>query len=308
MNPASGREQQWGKGKLVKNGQSRVVVVAGAGPAGMRAASLLGQRGFDVHLIERQAEPGGHLRQLAQLPHCKGWQAALEHLEQGIDRENIQLSTGITLTAERVLEIHPYAVVCATGSTWDRSGWTPAQLDERHDTPPKLVMDIGMAIDIAVVKPGALGKRIIIVDATGDYLPVGLADLLSEYGAQVEIVSHRESVGELLTGTLDASMVFPRLARRSVRLTAQSELTAIGAKGVSGRSIWGGSVWKRSAIDRVIFSLYRTASTCLYEALCQQDTARVIRIGDALAPRRTADAIYDGERTGRLLGQDEIST
>ncbi|MFG6414995.1 1-hydroxycarotenoid 3,4-desaturase CrtD [Roseateles sp. DC23W] len=40
------------------------VLVIGAGVGGLTAAALLGQQGFDVHVIERAATPGGKMRQV----------------------------------------------------------------------------------------------------------------------------------------------------------------------------------------------------------------------------------------------------
>ncbi|HLY50058.1 MAG TPA: NAD(P)-binding protein, partial [Solirubrobacteraceae bacterium] len=55
-------------------GADRDVVVVGAGPAGMECAIVLAKRGFRrVHLLEAEAEPGGAMRWIPNLPGLGEW-------------------------------------------------------------------------------------------------------------------------------------------------------------------------------------------------------------------------------------------
>ena len=76
VNPAVGREEQWGKGTLVQTTSPKRVVVVGAGPAGLRFAATVAQRGHRVSVHERETEPGGHLREIAWLPTRESWRYA----------------------------------------------------------------------------------------------------------------------------------------------------------------------------------------------------------------------------------------
>ena len=44
------------------------MLVVGAGPAGMECARVLGERGYDVHLVEADAEIGGHVKMVMRYP------------------------------------------------------------------------------------------------------------------------------------------------------------------------------------------------------------------------------------------------
>ncbi len=70
VNPAMGREAQWGHGKLVPVAPSKAkrILVIGGGPAGLKSATRAAERGHSVSLIERRATLGGRLVQLAALP------------------------------------------------------------------------------------------------------------------------------------------------------------------------------------------------------------------------------------------------
>ncbi len=67
VNPFVGREGE----KLPENGNSRRVVIIGAGVAGLTAAELLAKRGFDVTVIEKEKQAGGQIN-LADKPPHKG--------------------------------------------------------------------------------------------------------------------------------------------------------------------------------------------------------------------------------------------
>lgn len=53
-------------------------------------------------------------------------------------------------------------------------------------------------------------------------------------------------------------------------------------------------------IDHVVLAMLRTPVDDLYREL-DEGPIEVHRIGDALAPRRPAEAIYEGEKLGRAL-------
>ena len=68
LNPVLGREFEWGKDKLVKNGNGRKIAVIGGGPAGMQAGTVLAARGFDVTLFEKTEKLGGTVNVAAVPP------------------------------------------------------------------------------------------------------------------------------------------------------------------------------------------------------------------------------------------------
>lgn len=113
VNPLVGHEQQ----ELPKNGNGRKILVIGAGPAGLTAADLLAQRGFDVSLYEKKEIPGGQIS-LASAPPEKaktGWfteDAVASCLEHGV-----KIFTNKELTVEEIKALAPRIVILATGST-----------------------------------------------------------------------------------------------------------------------------------------------------------------------------------------------
>jgi 2,4-dienoyl-CoA reductase-like NADH-dependent reductase (Old Yellow Enzyme family) len=301
MNPVAGRERQWGGPIRLATARRRIIVI-GAGPAGLKAASRLGERGHEVILFEQAADPGGHLRILASLPHRLGWRQALDDLIGPVTRTGCDLRLATAATADLITSQEPDAVVCATGARWERTGVVTYRPDATTipGTDGANVLDLGTAATRALTDANSLGRNVLLFDLSGEYLPIGLADHLSSAGVEVEVVTNQAVVGEYVVASQDALTVFPRLVGAGVRLTPQHNLEAIFHDGVELASVWGGEPVRRSGIDTVVVSLLRSPNDALADEL-ERLGLHVTRIGDALVPRRTADAIYDGERVGREL-------
>jgi 2,4-dienoyl-CoA reductase-like NADH-dependent reductase (Old Yellow Enzyme family) len=301
MNPVSGREREWGTEPHRNAGPPHRVLVAGGGPAGLKAAATLARRGHHVVLFEREDELGGHLNLLKRLPYRRDWELAVDALARAAKRTGVEVRIGTEASAALAHEEAADAVVCATGAAWERTGYSVLRPDRPGipgiaDGP---VLDIADAVRRAVIDPTALGRRVLLLDSTGDYLPLGLADLLSSEGVEVEFISPRLYVGEIAVASLDAGFVFPRLASAGVRFTPQHFVEAIDGGRVELADVWGGPA-RSIEVDTIVLSLLRVPNDGLAREL-DGLVPQVVRIGDALAPRRTADAIYEGEKIGRAL-------
>jgi len=62
INPAAGREWEWGGDRFTPSASPRTVVVVGTGPAGLEAARGTAERGHRATLFEAAAPIGGQLR------------------------------------------------------------------------------------------------------------------------------------------------------------------------------------------------------------------------------------------------------
>ena len=303
VNPATGREAEWGEGKLkvVGGERSKKVVVVGGGPAGMKSAAVAGKRGHKVVLFERSDELGGHINLIKHLPTRTAWQDAIENLLTEMRTGNVEVRTGTTATRDLLDGESPDAVICATGSTWDCTGFSVARTD-RDELPgvhQENVIDVGTAIVRALEEPTALGRSVLILDDTGEYLPLGLAELLANHGAAVEVVCPRATVGENVAGALEGAHVYPRLEGNGVRLTANAFVESVDGSEAEVYSVWGG--WRRTEkVDTVVLSLLRTPNDELFREI-EGAYPAVHQIGDAVAPRRTIIAIYEGEKVGREI-------
>jgi hypothetical protein len=302
VNPAMQRERKLGNGTLRPAAPVRKVAVVGGGPAGLRAAATAAARGHQVTLFERGAALGGHLDLLHRLPTRGDWAMAVEDLVRACERGGVTVRLGETADAASLAAAGFEAVLVATGATWDRDGFTPA-LPSRLRMPgcdQENVIDAGTATRLALADPTALGTRVVIIDETGTYLPLGLAEVLAGGGAEVEVVTRHPAVGQEVREQMEAPYTFPRLEAAGVRFSPGLFVEAVEGDRVDLVSVWGTARRSVEGVSAVVLAMLRTPEDALWHAL-QGGPLEVVRIGDALAPRAAADAIHDGEVAARAL-------
>lgn len=142
--------------------------------------------------------------------------------------------------------------------------------------------------------------RFLILDETAGFLPFGLAEVLANGGAEVEVVTPHMFAAEDVFRTSEMPFLFGRLAKANVRITAQEMIDRIEGDRVEIRGIWDGRVRTVAGVDTVVIAVSRVPNDGLYEEV-KDSFKEVRRPGDALAPRRTAEVIYEGEKVGREL-------
>jgi hypothetical protein len=303
MNPATGREQKWGDGTLrrVEPGAAKRILVAGGGPAGMKVASVAAARGHDVVLLE-QDELGGNFNLIKRFPTRSNWQVAIDNLVRMAGNAGVDVRLGVTATAALLEQEKPDVVICATGSSWDRTGFSPYR-PERPEIPgasQETVLDVATAASRALDDPLSLGGRVLILDESDGYLPLGLAEVLAQAGVDVEIVTPHLYVGEEMVRTLELGDVMPRISRLGIRLSAQQFVERIDGRTVEVYDIWSRSTRVIDDVDTLVLAMTRSPDDGLFHEI-RNAFPEVHRIGDALAPRMPAAVIYEGEELGRAI-------
>lgn len=303
MNPVMGRERQWGEGSLkrVAQGGAKKIAVVGGGPAGLKCASIAAKRGHKVVLFERERELGGHLNLLKQLPTRAGWQGAIDNLTRPLEKVGVEIRLQTVVTRELLEAEKPDVIVCATGASYDRSGYSPYRID--RETIPGVeqphVLDVAAATQRALADVASLGKSVLILDETDEYLPLGLAEVLANAGVRVEVLTPHLFVGEDTLKTLEMAHLFPRLKAVGVKLSAQQFVESIDGHRVEIYDIWGGER-RMVEVDTVVLAMMRSPNDTLFHDL-RSSFKDIHRIGDAVAPRKLEAVIYEGEKLGREI-------
>ena len=303
MNPAVGREQRWGEGTLRPAPEAKRVAVVGAGPAGLKVAGVAAGRGHRVTLFEESAEVGGHLDLLKRLPTRGDWQKMIDNLMTVAEDTGVDVRLGAAVSAADLDGGRFDEVVCATGSVWDASGLSGGRADRAGipgaDAPG--VLDVATAVRRALDDQAALGDRVVILDDCGAYLPLGLAEILGSAGADVEVISRFAVIGQHLVETLELPWMLPRLAAAGVTLTPNHFVEEIRGRQVEVYTTWNRRTRIVDDVDTVVLAMLRNPRDGLYHELAAAGTVPVHRIGDAVSPRTTSDATYEGEKLGREL-------
>ncbi|MGH2891348.1 MAG: FAD-dependent oxidoreductase [Solirubrobacteraceae bacterium] len=287
------------------------VLVVGAGPAGMECAIVLGKRGFEnVHLAEATAEPGGHMRWVSRLPGLGEWARVINwRTIQLAQLGNVETLTGLRLDAAAIREYGADIVVIATGARWTGDGVTAFVREPVPGANPALP-HVLTPEQIMLEGKRPPGERVVVYDAEGYTVGPGVAELLAREGAAVELVTPLAQVAPVCDLTLEGPMLRARLHEAGVVLRRDVTLTAIEPGTVHAVDEFGEPL--AMAADAIVLVTRRSSEDALYhelagdpEALAAEGIAGLYRVGDCVAPRLAADAIFDGHRLAREIDSED---
>ncbi|MBO8191008.1 NADH:flavin oxidoreductase [Streptomyces oryzae] len=119
-NAATGRELRLPH-TVERAPERKKAVVVGAGPAGLEAARVLGERGHDVVLYEAADLPGGQIRMAASNSRRRDLLGIVDWRVHECEVLGVDLRCGVFAEAEDVLAERPDVVLVATGGLPDPS-------------------------------------------------------------------------------------------------------------------------------------------------------------------------------------------
>jgi 2,4-dienoyl-CoA reductase-like NADH-dependent reductase (Old Yellow Enzyme family) len=297
VNPVAGRELQFGVSVVKPTPAPRKVLVIGGGPAGLKAADTAASRGHQVTLWERTDRLGGQVQHASRLPDYGAWIYLVDDLAASLRRRGVPVTLNMDASADAVAAFGADQVIVATGARWQTSGFSTFRPD--RDGIPRAPGSHVLEPLEALAAPERCGRRVLVVDDNGDYLPLGLGRLLARLGRQVTVVSSDAMLGRKLEPTLDWQWLMPRVAAAGVQLQASTFVEQIGPGEVELRSALGGPV-QRLAADTVVLSMMREAEDGLYHQLKARGLP-VRRAGDCVAPREVDDAVLEGFREAHAI-------
>jgi dimethylamine/trimethylamine dehydrogenase len=289
----------------------RDVLVVGAGPAGMECAIVLGKRGLRrVHVVEAEPEIGGIMRWIPRLPGLGEWGRVLNWRAVQLQKlGNVEVIAGTRLDAAAVREYGAEIVVVASGARWAGDGVnflthepiSGADASLSHVLTPEQVMLEGK------LPPG---ERVVVFDADGYFMGPGLAEKLVAEGYRVELVTCHDLVSPLADETLEGALLRQHLHDVGVRMRTGTLLNGIEPGRLAAKDHLGEPLELEA--DAVVLVTQRLSEEGLYlelqedeDALRAQGIEAVFRIGDCVAPRLIADAIFDGHRFGREIDAED---
>jgi dimethylamine/trimethylamine dehydrogenase len=290
--------------------RDRDVLVVGAGPAGMECAIVLGKRGFRrVHLVEAEAELGGCMRWIPQLPDLGEWARVVNWRRVQLDRlKNVEVLAGTRLSTDDVRGYGAELVVVATGSHWARDGLNAVT----HEPIPGANADLPHVLtpeQIMVDNKRPPGDRVVVYDGEGYVVAAGLAERLALEGRRVELVTPFDVVAPTCDETLEGPALRRRLHEVGVAMRRNHTVVSVQAGRVDLESEFGESV--ELDADAIVLVTQRLSDDRLYrelaadaDALAAEGVEAVYRIGDCVAPRLVADAVFDGHRLGREIDSE----
>jgi len=285
QNPVTGRERVLAAPAPIT--RIRRVLVAGGGPAGMKAAVVAAERGHQVVLCEASARLGGQVLLAQRLPERAEFGGLVTNLEGELKRAGVEIRLRTRIDAAAVAAIAPDAVIVATGAT----PYAPEieGRDEGH------VVD-AWAVLTAEVNPGS---RVLVADWRCDWVGMGVAEFLARNGHQVRLAVNGTHAGQHLQ-MYHRDHWAGKLHRLGVQVIPYARLFGVDRETAYLAHIVTGEPILCDQVDTVVLAAGSHSETRLEDELGTLGVALHFA-GDCLSPRSAEEAVYEGLLAGRAV-------
>jgi dimethylamine/trimethylamine dehydrogenase len=307
QNPSMGEEWRrgWHPERIRHRTTEAKVLIVGGGPAGLEAATSLGQRGYQVILAEASGRLGGRVAREARLPGMASYIRVADYREAQLRRLRTVERTQGEVSAAEILEYDFDHVAVATGARWRADGVG------RHHTRP-IALDPGLPVltpDDLMTAALPEAERLIVYDDDHYYMGGVLAELLARAGRHVTLVTPATCASSWTTNTMEQHRIQRRLLELEVEIVASHAVVATVGDGVHATCVFTGREREIPA-DAAVFVTARLPEDGVYQSLLERrddwDGAglrTVCAVGDCLAPGTIAAAVWEGRRYAEELDE-----
>jgi hypothetical protein len=288
-NPAAGREATWPAPERDKAPRPRGVLVVGGGPGGLEAAWVAAARGHQVTLWEAADRLGGQLNWLRHMPLRQEFLGLVEFQIAQCERHGVQIELGRRADVAALRAAGADVVMLATGATAVPAGFPGG--------------GSGLTLQQALGDPAALGERVAMVDALGDWPAAAVAEHLADLGKQVTLLAPTGTIAWKIP-IYSSYALRSRLRDKGVRIIAGHGVHAHAPGATVLEDLSTGERTTHGAFDSVIAATPGVADDSLFRQWEDTqrdapDTPAILLVGDCQAPRTALEAVYEGHEAAR---------
>ena len=308
-NAATGREAIMPH-KVLPAEKHRKIIVIGAGPAGLEAARVAGERGHEVTVFEAMPKAGGQIALTVRNKRRQDFQGVVDWRLAELDRLGVEIIYDHIAEQEDISALNPDVVIIATGGL--------------PQMPP-----LEKGAELAVTSWDVLSGEVIpqgnvlLYDDNGTHSALSTAEIIAQSGADLEIVTPERTLGVEIGGvnhvpyarTFNETETRVTLNQRVMSASKENDrlVVELGSDHSSHRST--------RVVDYLVVDHGTLPNADLYFELrslscnqgeidhnallngqpqpCfedEQESFALYRIGDAVANRNIHAAIYDALR------------
>ena len=272
VNPLVGRE---GEIEINPVERSRMVLVVGGGPAGMKAAQIAAMRGHQVALCEKGDRLGGQLNLASVAPGREELGNIVEYLSVQLKKLGVRVQLKEEVTPSLVTKLKPEVVILATGA----APLIPS-------IPGADLPNVFQAWDVLGGKD-VEGKNVVVVGGGG----VGCytAHYLIARGKKVTLLEMLDKTAK------DVGISNRWIIRNNLQKGGVKTFTSTKVESISEKEVFAIKNGERLTLpaDSVVLAVGSKPNKSLAEAV-REKIPEIYEIGDCVEPRKALQAIHEG--------------
>ena len=305
VNPQAGRESEL---EIKKASHPKRILVVGGGPAGMKAACTLAQRGHSVTLVEKSHSLGGQLLLNRLIPGRQEMVNLATDLQNHLFELGVEVIVGQEVDKGFVKQINPEVVIVATGARPIRPPIPGADGDNVIQAWELLEGQRGVDSPVSIIGGNAVGLECALFLAyQGTLPPEVLHFLVSNRAESWEVIQELVDKGnkEIIVFEMTSKAgqdiglstrwtVMAELRRLGVNVRTNTKVTTITSQGLEVEH-----EGKREQVKAasVVLAVGSQPENHLVEQL-QDMGVEIHVIGDAKRPTNALQAVREGFMAG----------
>lgn len=283
VNPLTGKERD---NKIHSVDEKKKVLVIGGGPAGIEAALTAVKQGHHVELWEKGDSLGGNLIAASAPDFKEPMKRLLNYYRNQCAKSNLKISFSKEANADEIAGYGADLVIVATGSS--------------HIVPRSITginnKNVTTAVDVLTGKTN-VGENVVVVGA--GLVGIETALQLNSLGKNVTVIEMKDKVLPEPLFETDLNALKILIAESNIKCKTSTKLSEVKDGSVIVESE---GVPEEFNCDSVVLAMGFKANNELENEL-EGRVNEIITVGDAVAPRKIINAVWEGFYSIRALNE-----